>query len=109
MGHEGLLDRSSRGTGMDDLLKTKREQILRIAAKHGAENVRVFGSVVRGEDRTESDVDFLVGVGPDPGPFFPGGLQAELEELLGRPVDVLTEDALHWYVRERILREAVPL
>jgi hypothetical protein len=54
-------------------------------------------------------VDLLVDVGPDPSPFFPGGLLADLEELLGRRVDVLTENALHWYIRDRILREARPL
>jgi hypothetical protein len=95
--------------GIDELLKVKREQILQIAAKHGARNVRVFGSVAHGEAGPQSDVDLLVDVGPDPSPFFPGGLLADLEELLGRRVDVLTENALHWYIRDRILREARPL
>lgn len=95
--------------GIDELLEAKREQILQIAAKHGARNVRVFGSVAHGEAGPESDVDLLVDVGPDPSPFFPGGLLADLEELLGRRVDVLTENALHWYIRDRILREARPL
>jgi predicted nucleotidyltransferase len=95
--------------GIDELLKAKREQILQIAAKHGARNVRVFGSVAHGEAGPESDVDLLVDVGPEPSPFFPGGLLADLEELLGRRVDVLTENALHWYIRDRILREARPL
>ena len=95
--------------GIDELLKVKREQILQIAAKHGARNVRVFRSVAHGEAGPQSDVDLLVDVGPDPSPFFPGGLLADLEELLGRRVDVLTENALHWYIRDRILREARPL
>ena len=95
--------------GIEELLKVKREQILQIAAKHGARNVRVFGSVAHGEAGPQSDVDLLVDVGPDPSPFFPGGLLADLEELLGRRVDVLTENALHWYIRDRILREARPL
>ena len=95
--------------GIDELLKAKREQILQIAAKHGARNVRVFGSVAHGEAGPQSDVDLLVDVGPDPSPFFPGGLLADLEELLGRRVGVLTENALHWYIRDRILREARPL
>jgi len=95
--------------GIDEPLKAKREQILQIAAKHGARNVRVFGSVAHGEAGPQSDVDLLVDVGPDPSPFFPGGLLADLEELLGRRVDVLTENALHWYIRDRILREARPL
>jgi len=87
----------------------QRQEIVRIAARHGARGVRLFGSHARGTPSPTSDVDFIVEVGPEPDPLFPGGPQAELEEFLGRPVDVLTEDALHWYVRERILREAVPL
>ena len=93
----------------DNILKTKREEILRIASKHGAYDVRVFGSVARGEAGEESDVDLLVEVGPQHSPWFPGGLIADLEDLLGRKVQVVTEDALHWYIRDRVLKEAVPL
>ena len=92
-----------------ELLKEKREEILRTASKHGARNVRVFGSVARGEARPDSDVDLLVEVGPDRTPFFPGGLIADLEELLGKKVQVVTQEGLHWYIRERVLEEAVPL
>ncbi|RJP24499.1 MAG: DNA polymerase subunit beta [Candidatus Abyssobacteria bacterium SURF_5] len=94
---------------IDPLLKEKREEILQIAERHGARNVRVFGSAARGESGPQSDVDLLVDVGPDRTPFFPGGLLADLEELLGRKVDIVTEEALHWYIRERILEEAFPL
>jgi len=94
---------------IEELLRAKREEILRIAAKHGAYNVRVFGSVARGEADTESDVDLLVDVGPEHSSFFPGGLLADLEDLLGCQVDVLTEDALHWYIRDRVVKEAIPL
>jgi predicted nucleotidyltransferase len=93
----------------DELLKEKREEILRTASKHGARNVRVFGSVARGEARPDSDVDLLVEVGPDRTPFFPGGLIADLEELLGKKVQVVTQEGLHWYIRERVLEEAVAL
>ena len=95
--------------GIDELLKTKREEILRIAAKHGARNVRIFGSVSRGEAGSGSDVDLLVDVGPDRSPFFPGGLVADLQDVLGRRVEVLTENGLHWYIRDQVLREAVVL
>lgn len=95
--------------GIDALLMAKREEILRIAAQHGAHNVRVFGSVARGEAGPDSDVDLLVDVGPDHSSWFPAGLVADLEELLGREVDVVTESALHWYIRDRVLQEAVPL
>ena len=95
--------------GIEELLKSKRPEILAIAARHGARNVRVFGSAARGEAGADSDLDLLVDVGPDRTPFFPGGLLADLEDLLGCKVDVVTEDALHWYIRERVLKEAVPL
>ena len=90
-------------------LAEKREDILRIAARHGAFNVRLFGSVARGEARPDSDIDLLVEVGPRHSSFFPGGLAADLEELLGRHVDIVEPEGLHWYVREQILNEAVPL
>jgi len=92
-----------------ELLKSKRNDILRIAAKHGAYNVRVFGSVARGEAGADSDIDLLVDVGAVHSSWFPAGLVADLEELLDREIDVLTQDALHWYIRDRVLQEAVPL
>jgi len=92
-----------------ELVKARRKEILRLAAKHGAYNVRIFGSVARGEAGPESDVDFLVDVGPVHSAWFPAGFMIDLEELLGCKVDVVTENALHWYIRDRILREAVPL
>lgn len=91
---------------MDDLLKSHREEILAIAARHGAYNVRVFGSFARGEARPDSDVDFLVDAGEKVSFFFPGGLVADLEKLLGRSVDVVTKEALHWYIREDVIKEA---
>jgi predicted nucleotidyltransferase len=94
---------------IDELLQKKHEEILRIAARHGAYNVRVFGSAVRGEAGPDSDVDFLVEVGPGRSAWFPAGLVLDLEELLGCKVDVVTEQALHWYIRDRVLKEAVPL
>jgi predicted nucleotidyltransferase len=92
-----------------DLLNEKRDEILRMAERHGARNVRVFGSAVRGEATEESDLDLLVEVGEQTSPWFPAGLVDELEELLGRPVDVVTEDGLYWLLRRRILRDARPL
>jgi predicted nucleotidyltransferase len=86
---------------VDQILEAKRDEIQRLAAKHGAYNVRVFGSVARGEAGPASDIDLLVDVGPNPTPFFPGGLLADLEELLGCKVDVLAESGLHWYIRDQ--------
>lgn len=94
---------------IENLLKVRREEILKISAKHGAFNVRVFGSAARGEAGEQSDIDLLVDVGVNRTPFFPGGLLADLEDLLGRRVDVVTEEGLHWYIREKVIKEAVPL
>ncbi len=94
---------------IDELLKEKRQDILRIAAQHGAYNERVFGSAVRGEAGPESDVDFLVDLEPDKSLFDVGGLLMDLQALLGREVDVVTEKALHWYIRDHVSREAQPL
>jgi predicted nucleotidyltransferase len=95
--------------GIEDVLRDKREEILEIVKRHGADQVRVFGSIARGEARADSDVDLLVRPGPQTSAWFPAGLVLDLEALLGRKVDVLTEKALHWYIRDRILSEAVPL
>jgi len=92
-----------------ELLRHRRDDIERIAAKHGASNVRIFGSVVRGEAGPESDIDFLIEKGPTTSSWFPAGLVLDLEELLGRKVEIVTEKALNPYLRERVLREAVLL
>jgi len=92
-----------------ELVAEKREEVLAIAARHGARNVRVFGSAARGEAGEDSDIDFLVSTGPDTSPWFPVGLVQELEALLGHDVDVVTEQGLYWLLRRRILQEARPL
>jgi predicted nucleotidyltransferase len=92
-----------------EMLRLKRRQILDIAVRHGATQVRVFGSVARGDDRPESDIDLLVRAGPKTSPWFPGGLVFDLEKLLGRPVQVVTEGGLDELLRDRVLDEAVPL
>lgn len=94
---------------MDELLREKRADILALARRHGAYNVRIFGSAARGEAGPDSDIDLLVDVGPGHSAWFPAGLLADLEDLLGRRVDVVTENGLHWYIRERVIREALPL
>ena len=94
---------------MVDLVHANREQILRLARRHGVTGVRVFGSMARGDSGPQSDVDLLVEVGAEPSAWFPGGLVAELEELLGRRVQVVTERGLDELVRDRVLEEAIPL
>lgn len=94
---------------MVDLVSSKREQILQAARRHGVTRVRVFGSMARGDAGPQSDIDLLVDVGPNPSPWFPGGFVAELEELLGRRVQVVTEHGLDHLLRDRVLGEAVIL
>jgi uncharacterized protein len=92
-----------------ELLRGKREEILRIAARCGARNIRVFGSLVRDQMDERSDVDFLVDMEPGRSLLDLGQLQLELEALLGRRVDIATEAGLKGRIRERVYREAVPL
>jgi len=90
-------------------VQAKRALILDLAAKHGASNVRVFGSVVRGDVRDDSDIDLLVDFDLDRVSWGGGALLVELETLLGCPVDLVSPDDLHPRIRERVLAEAVPL
>jgi len=92
-----------------DLLTEKREDILRIAASHGAYNVRVFGSVARGEERPDSDVDLLVDLESGRSLLDLGGLLFDLQEFLGRDVDVATENCLKERARNSVLQDARPL
>jgi predicted nucleotidyltransferase len=87
----------------------RREEILRLAAQRGAHNLRVFGSVARGEANDGSDLDLLVAWEQDRSLLDHAGLVQDLQDLLGIKVHVGTEKSLHWYVRDRILREATPL
>jgi predicted nucleotidyltransferase len=98
-----------KNTDIRRFLQEKRSEIIRIASKHGAYNIRIFGSVVRGEAGPDSDIDFLIDVGHATSSWFPAGLILDLQEILSRPVEVVTEKALNPYIREHVLREAVPL
>jgi uncharacterized protein len=93
----------------DDLLKSKRAEILRLAARHGARNVRLFGSVTRREAGSASDIDFLVEMEPGRSFLDLVALWQDLEEVLGRRVDVITDGGVSQYLRDRIYAEAVPL
>jgi predicted nucleotidyltransferase len=94
---------------LQGLRSHRREEILRIAQQRGARNLRVFGSVARGEANEASDLDLLVDWEPDRSLLDHAGLVQDLQELLGIKVHVGTEKSLHWYVRDRILREATQL
>ena len=93
----------------DQLVKEKRTEILRLASRYGASDVRVFGSVARGDDERDSDVDFLVELETGRSLLDLGGLQMELESLLGCRVDVVTVRGLKARIRERVLQEAMPV
>jgi predicted nucleotidyltransferase len=94
---------------LNELLQEKREDILRIANRRGASNVRIFGSVTRGEADSKSDIDILVDLEPGRSLLDLGGLLMDLQDLLGHNVDVVTERGLRERIRERVLREAIPL
>ena len=90
-------------------VQSKRKDILRLAARRGARNVRLFGSVARDEAGPDSDVDFLVDLEPGRSLLDLGGLLMDLQKLMGRKVDVVTETGLRPRLRPRVLREARPL
>lgn len=91
------------------LLSEKRDEIIRMAASHRVYNIRIFGSVARSEYDDKSDIDFLVELGPGCGLLNHAALTRELEELLGRKVDIVSEKGLRPRMKDRIEREAVPL
>jgi predicted nucleotidyltransferase len=94
---------------LNELITSRRTEILNIARHNGARNVRIFGSVPRGEAGPESDIDFLVEMEPGRSLFDLGGLLYELHELLGVEVDVVTMNGLRARIRDRVLSEASPL
>jgi len=95
--------------GTLEMLHEKRSHILELAQRHGVTSVRVFGSVVRGQDKAASDIDLLVTVGTETTPWFPGGLILDLQALLGRRVEIVTERGLNPAIRDGVLAEAVPI
>jgi len=91
------------------LLQEKRQQILDIVTQYGASNVRIFGSVARGEETPESDIDFLVELPQDSTLLDQIALIQSLEDLLGCKIDLAEPDSLHHLIKEKVLQEAIPL
>ena len=91
------------------IIHERRDEILHAAARHGAGNIRLFGSAARGDETTDSDVDLLVDVTGVTSSWFPGSLTAELEELLGKRVQVVIRRSLSPLIREAVLKESIPL
>ena len=104
-----FLEKGEENMLLEAVVRENREQILRIASEHGVRNVRVFGSVVRGEADQGSDIDLLVDLGENLSPWFPVRLIRDLEELLGHRVDIVTEKGLKTRIRSQVLAEARPL
>ena len=90
-------------------LKVKRNEIVQIAASHGAKNLRIFGSVARGQAKQSSDLDVLITLEPGRSLLDVVAIKQDLEDLLGCSVDVVTEDAVSPYIREQVLKDAVSL
>jgi predicted nucleotidyltransferase len=87
-------------------IQQKKKEILAVARQYGIVNVRIFGSVARGDDNPQSDIDFLVDLEEGCTLFDLGGALVKLQDLLGRKVDIVTQNGLHWYLREKIMKEA---
>lgn len=94
---------------LEERLKGKRDEVFRLAAKYGAHHVRAFGSIARGDADKASDLDLLVELDPGRSLLDLGGLQFDLEALLGCRVDVVTERGLKRRIRDRVIQEAVPV
>jgi len=95
--------------GIPEIIQDRKEQILALAARYGASNIRIFGSVANGTADENSDIDFLVDMEKGRSLFDLGGLLMDLQELFNRKVDVVTEKGLHERIRERVLRQAITL
>jgi predicted nucleotidyltransferase len=94
---------------LDNLRHEQRAAVLELARRHGARSIRVYGSVARGQATEQSDLDLLVEWEPDRSLLDVVGLKQDLEDLLGVTVDIGSERGLHWFIRDQVLREAVPL
>jgi predicted nucleotidyltransferase len=107
--HDIILGMQGTATDLQELVRRHRQEILEAAGRYGASNLRLFGSVARGDFREGSDIDILIELEKGRSLFDMVGLGLDLEKILGRKVDVFTEKSLKERIRARVLREAVPL
>jgi predicted nucleotidyltransferase len=96
-------------TLMNPVIESHRKRLKELAGSYGIRSIKVFGSMARGDEKPESDVDLLVEIGPEVSGFTLGALLMDAQDLLGRPVDIVTLAALHPAIREQVLREAQEL
>ena len=94
---------------MLDDIRRQSQKLKEIARRHGVVSLKIFGSVARGEESADSDIDLLVSTGAQVSAWFPAGLIIGLSEFLGRPVDVVTEKGLNAMIRDQVQREAVEI
>lgn len=94
---------------LETLRSHYRDAILSLANTYKAENIRVFGSVARGENNEASDIDFLAHFRKEASLLDVAGLHGDLSTLLGVQVDVVPDNSIHWFIRDAVLREAIPL
>ncbi len=104
-----MMTRQPSTNNLSEAILSQRGRILEAAARHGVSNVRVFGSEARGEASPDSDLDLLVDLQPGRTLFDLGALLMDMQDMLGRRVDIVTEKGLHWYIRDRVISEAVAL
>ncbi|MBI4357112.1 MAG: nucleotidyltransferase family protein [Gammaproteobacteria bacterium] len=96
-------------SSLSPIIEANREVILELAKKHGAHHVRVYGSMAKNEETENSDLDLIVEFDDDRTLFDWIDLTCELEDRIKKKVDITTDQTIHWYIRDKVIKEAIPL